>query len=677
MRDYLPLVVSGIVAGSIYALAATGLVLSYISSGVLNFAHGAIATIYTFAFYVTLREEVGLPTWLAAVLIVGVAAPLGGLVLHRFVFTRLLGTSIATQVVTSLGLLLALQGLVIVIYGGGSRGAAALFPTSTFRLPGVNVGWDQLIVVVLVAACVLTLTIVFRRSDQGLRTRSVVEDRELAETFGVDSNRVMALGWMIGTMFAALSGILLAPTFGLDPISITLLIVVAFAGAAIGRLQSFPLTYAGSMAIGVAASLSLKAVTYTQDQNLRGLPNSIPFIVLLLVLTLSRRGRFWEASVSQGHDLEAGAVLRRRPSLWKIGAGAVVATVLPPALLSGGDLGIATQVVVFVLLFSSLGLLIGLSRQVSLSHAVFLAVGATTAAHAMNAGVPFLLAVGLGALAVVPLGALVAIPAIRLSGLFLALATLAFGVLAQNLIYATKLVFGTGGVIRVERPSALGLSLAGDQAYYYVTLAVVVAGLLLVEAVWRTRLGRVLAALGDSPRAAVSLGVRVPAARVLAFCLSAALAGAAGALLGPLFGALTNIGGTFGFFQSLLWVSLLVVAGSTSISGAVLAALLLVWVPHQFGATASEYQPLLFGLAAMLFAARAEGLAGLFRLPSGVVLAEASKWRLASSPGRERRALAEQAAVLGRSRTPRNVRTDAGAAEAGDAQRAGKRVEVR
>jgi branched-subunit amino acid ABC-type transport system permease component len=645
MKDYLPLIVSGIVAGSIYALAATGLVLSYISSGVLNFAHGAIATVYTFVFYVTLREGLGLPTWVAAVVVLGAAAPVGGLVLHRFVFTRLLGTSTATQVVTSLGLLVALQGLVFVVYGGTTRYAAPLFPTSTFRLPGVNVGWDQLSVVVLVAACVLGLTIVFRKSDQGLRTRSVVEDRELAEIVGVNSNRVMALGWIIGTMFAALSGMLLAPTFGLSPISITLLIIVAFGGAVIGRLQSFPLTYAGSLIIGVAASLSLKVAA--GSPNLRGLPSSIPFIVLLLVLVLSRKDRFWEASVKQGHDVEAGALLRRRASFGKIGLGVLLAAVLPPALLSGGDLGVATQVVVFVLVFSSLALLIGLSRQVSLSHAVFVAVGGAAAGHALNAGVPFPLAVMAGGLAVVPLGALVAISAIRLSGLFLALATLGFGVLAQNLIYSTQFVFGVSGSFGVDRPSFLGLSLADDKTYYWICLAVVVGGVLLAEAVWRTRLGRVLAVLGDSPRAAMSLGVRVSAARLLAFCFSAALAGLAGALLGPLFGALTNYGDAFGFFQSLLWVSLLVVAGSTSISTSVVASVLLIWVPYKLGATASEYQPVLFGLAAMIFAGRAGGLVGLFRLPPAATLVEGSQWRLSSSPGRERRALAQQQAVRG------------------------------
>ena len=180
---------------------------------------------------------------------------------------------------------------------------------------------------------------------------------------------------------------------------------------------------------------------------------------------------------------------------------------------------------------------------------VFVALGATTLARLPDAGVPYLVALLLAGLVMVPVGALVAIPAIRLSGLFLALATFGFGVLAQNLLYPDEAVFGAKAILTIERPEIFGLSLRGDTAFYFFVLAVVVAGVLAVEAVRVTRLGRVLRALADSPTAVQSLGINPVVPRVLVFCLTGFLAAIAGGLLGTL--TLSVNAQTFDFFQSL------------------------------------------------------------------------------------------------------------------------------
>jgi ABC-type branched-subunit amino acid transport system permease subunit len=254
---------------------------------------------------------------------------------------------------------------------------------------------------------------------------------------------------------------------------------------------------------------------------------------------------------------------------------------------------------------------VGQSRQVSLGHAIFVALGATTMAHLHNAGVPFGVALPLAGLAVVPLGALISIPAIRLSGLFLALATFGFGVLTQNLLFPTSFMFGSTSVVNVPRPAALH----GDRAFFYFVLAVVVLGVLAVEAVRRSRLGRMLVALGDSPTAVSSLGVNPLATRVLTFCLSAFLAAIAGALIGAQVYSVNTV--TFSFFQSLVWVTVLVAAGAYSFGGAVLAALLFNVVPMVFTAKAvAQWQPVAFGVLALTLAQGDNGLVGLLgRIP--------------------------------------------------------------
>jgi ABC-type branched-subunit amino acid transport system permease subunit len=258
---------------------------------------------------------------------------------------------------------------------------------------------------------------------------------------------------------------------------------------------------------------------------------------------------------------------------------------------------------------------------VSLCHAVFVVFGATTLAHLTD--LPPLVALFVAALIMVPVGALVAIPALRLSGLFLALATFGFGVLAQYLIFPTRFAFGAESLVRLSRP---GFARA-DTAVYYLVLAVVVVGVLIVELVRVTRLGRTLRVLADSPTAVESLGVEPTTARVLVLCLSAFLAALAGGLQGWQFQVLSLA--SFDFFHSLIWVTVLVAAGAATLSGSIAAALLLVTVPSVFSsAVVTDWLPVVFGVSAMLLAQAPNGMVSLLRVPDLGRLAAARSFRL-------------------------------------------------
>jgi ABC-type branched-subunit amino acid transport system permease subunit len=395
---------------------------------------------------------------------------------------------------------------------------------------------------------------------------------------------------------------------------------------------SLPLTYLGGLAIGVGASLSTKYVA--SHPLVAGVPTSLPFIVLFLVLVLSRKGRFAEVTRITQRAVTGLRVQRRRFPVTTVAALAGVAVVLP-AFLTSARLLTATSTLAYVLIFASLGLLVGLSRQVSLCHAVFVVFGATTLAHLQSAGVPWLFALLISGLLLVPVGALLAIPAIRLSGLFLALATFGFGVLAQNLLFGTDMVFGKKASVTLHRPELFGISLNNDHAYYYFVLAIVVLGIVVVEAVRVTRLGRLLRGLADSPTAVESLGINPTSSRVLLFCLSGFLAAIAGGLLGSL--TKTVSPASFDFSQSLLWVTVLVAAGASTLGGSVLAAVLLVAVPSFItSSNVLQYQPIFFGLAAILLAQTPNGIATLFRRPDFSALSRGSAWRLSSRRLRER-----------------------------------------
>jgi branched-subunit amino acid ABC-type transport system permease component len=636
MSEYLPFVVIGLFTGAVYALAAAGLVLTYKTSGVFNFGHGAIGMFAAYVFY-HLNTAWGwgtIPSMAVALLLFG---PLMGVLLDRVLFRSLAGAGLASYVVASLGLLVFLQGLAVRWKGGNTYRINPFFPTNTFKVPGVSgvfVTVEQALVVAIAVLAGVALTAFFRVTKLGLRTRAVVNDRDLTSLVGVSPNVVTTLSWALGCFFASLSAILFVPSLGLDSVLLTLLVLTALGAAAAGRLTSIPVTMVTAFAIGVGQSLLVKAIG--TRPSLAGLPTSLPFVVLFVILFFAKKTTF--ALPARAQERIAKATARRGgrshrsrfPARQLLVLSAVA--VLLPATVSGYRLSTATTAVAMVLVFSSLSLLLGLSRQVSLCHAMFVSFGATNLSLLLHAHVPFLPALILAALLVVPLGAIVAIPSIRLSGLFLALATFGFGKLAQDVLYPTALAFGSDSLASVPRPAAF----RGPMAFYYLVLAIAIVGVVVVEVLKASRLGRTLRALADSPTAVESLGISPSASRVIVFCVSAFLAGLAGGLLGTLVQSINP--NSFDFFLSLLWVTVLVVAGASTLGGSVLAAILLVVVPAILTSRAvTEWQPVAFGLAAMAFAQLPNGIMTMARMPDWSAAWQRVSWKAAHQHRAEER----------------------------------------
>jgi branched-subunit amino acid ABC-type transport system permease component len=595
----LPFVVVGLVTGSLYGLAGVGLVLTYKTSGVFNFAHGAVATVGAYSFYV-LHVQHGVP-WLLALLlcVVGLGAVLG-LALERLA-RSLARVSPALQVVATVGLLLVVQSLAVVMFGAAQRNVPPFLPTGLFSIGGVNIGVDQLVIMLVALVSAGTLFVFFRATKLGLSMRAVVDDPDLLATSGTSAVRVRQAAWVVGAAFACLSGVLVVPATGLDASILTLLVVQAFGAAAVGLFSSLPLTYAGGLLIGVLASVSTKYVG--QVSWLAGFPSAVPFLVLFTVLVLAPRRRL--VDVGAQLRLRVTAAPSRPSAAGKVAAAVVlVALALVPGLV-GARLAVWTSGLVLVIVFLSLHLLVRTSGQVSLAHASFAAVGAAGFAHLVSAGLPWGLALLGAGLITVPVGALIAVPAIRLSGLYLAVATFGFGILLERLVFRTSLMFGAAGALDTPRPPGL----TSDRAYYYVVLAVALLAAATATAVIRGRLGRLLQAMSDSPTALSTLGTEVNVVRVLVFCLSSFLVGVAGALLG---GVTQSINGTaFSFFTSLQWLAVLAISGAPfryrPVPTALLAGASIAVIPSYIGsATLQDYLPAIFGVAAMLNALGAE-----------------------------------------------------------------------
>jgi branched-subunit amino acid ABC-type transport system permease component len=604
VTELLPFLVAGLVTGSLYGLAGLGLVLTYRTSGVLNLAHGAIAAAAAFLFY-TLHTEHGLPWPLAAVLVLAAFGLIGGVFLERV--TRSLGdVPVAVVIVATVGLLLGIIGLLSLIYGHASRAFPDFLPTSGFSVSDVNVTWSQVIAFVIASGSAVGLYLFLQRSRLGVAMRAVVDDRTLVSLTGQKPARVRAMAWIIGNTFAALSGILLAPGLGLDSILLTLLVVQAFGACAIGRFTSLPLTYAGGLFVGVAASL---ATRYLTKPPLNGLPSTVPYLVVIVVLLAVHPRKLPKVGAGV-RSLAAGASgIDRRIA----GAGTLaglVGLLFVPALV-GSKLPVWINGLIYVVIFGSLALLVWLSGQISLCHMAFAAFGATTFAHLIVRGVPWGPALLLAGLCTAPTGALVAVPAIRTSGIYLAVLTLGFGIFLQNVVYPTSFMFGGEIFVRGTRPVLGFLDGRNDKDLYFVVLVVAVATGLLLLAIARSQLGRFLRAMSESPTLLTTHGLAVNVTRLLVFCLSAFLAGIGGALLLTQAGSVSGVG--FGPIQSLVLLAVLAVCGTRLVRSTILAAALLGIVPGYVTSFGIDQQTTVFGLTALAAAVLIAQRAGLAR----------------------------------------------------------------
>jgi branched-subunit amino acid ABC-type transport system permease component len=624
VTSLLPFLITGIVTGSLYGLAGVGLVLTYRTSGVFNFGHGAIAAGAAYLFF-TLHFEHGVSWPLAAVLTVGVFAVVIGWIMERI--TRRLGDAPeAIVIVTTVGILLGVEGYLFLQFGDVTRSFPDFLPTSGFTLSGVNISWAQTISVIVATTSVIGLYLYLQRSRMGVAMRAVVDDPTLVALSGDNLMRVRRVSWAVGSAFAALSGILLAPTLGLDVNLLTFLVVQAFGAAAIGLFRSLPTTYLGGMAVGLCASLATKFFTRAPFS---GVPPAVPFLILLAVLLAVPVSKLPRRPTNL-RSLVGNAPAPSRSQAAALAAGGLLLLLVVPAFV-GTYLPAWTAGLVYIIVFASLGLLVWTSGQISLCHAAFLAVGATTMAHlTTNHGVPWGVALVLAGLVTMPIGALVAVPAIRLPGLYLALATVGFGILMQDVAYPSGLMFGAELSVSAARPSLGFVDGTSDTTFYYIVLAVSLSCLVAVALIARSRLGRLLRAMAETPTMLATHGLGVNMTRLIVFCVSAFFAGVAGALLVTQFGATSGV--AFGPIQSLTYVAVLAICGTRLLRSSILAATFVAVVPAYLTEFGVDRQLLGFGviavIAGVVIASRTEMAAAVARR------AAASEGRVAGAPPR-------------------------------------------
>ncbi len=606
MRDFLSFTILGIVVAGVYAVAASGLVVTYTTSGIFNFAHGAIGMMGAFAYW-QLAYGWGLPTPVAIALVLLVVAPAFGWVLDRTIFRGLQGVSEVTRVVVSIGLTFGLMALAPIIWSPKqNRKVQPLFGQNKITIFDVGVTWHQITIILVAIAVAIGLRALLYGTRSGVNMRAVVDNRSLAQLNGARPNRASALSWALGCSLAALAGILIADQLGLEVVALTFLVVNAYAAAIVGRLSSLPMTYLGALILGLLQSYASGYL----PKNPEWLPSdidvvtplrlAIPVIMLFVVLLLLPHAPLRVHGLVRSREVVLRPTIRR--SLVGFGivilATALLTLVLDPKNMLSWSRGFALGLIML-----SLVPLTGYGGQISLAQISFAGLGAYAVAQWGGADsfnpLGVVLAIGIAA----AVGALVALPALRLRGIYLALATLAFAFFMEKVVFTQRAVFGAGAR-PVQRPPGF----EGDGAFM-ILLAIVfcLVGLLVV---W-LRLGpfgRRLQAMKDSPAACATLGLNLTVTKLQLFVLSAGIAGLGGAMLAML--QKSALPANFETLQGLPILLMAVAGGVAMVSGALTGGMLYASFP-----VVADAVPPLANLLAV-----APGLIGisLGRNPNGI-----------------------------------------------------------
>lgn len=598
MEEVLRFAVIGLGLGAMYSLASQGLVLIYRGSGVLNFAHGAIGMVGAYAF-MELRITHEASFAVSAAIGILVSALIGALC-QFLVIKRLKRASPITRIVATLGILLTLQSVAVLRYGGRATFVPPDLPQGVITLHGTIVlPIDRLIMVIVASVLTVVLWAVYRYTRFGLGTSAVAENELAAATLGWSPDRVAMVNWALGSALAGLAAILIAPIVTLQVAVMTNLVLAAMASALVAGFRSFPVAFAAGVGLGVTQTV---AGRFTAE--ISGLASSLPFVVIVLVLVF--RGSSLPLRDFPQQRLPLIGSGKIRPSYLLAGVAIPTGLIL---LASATWVDAITVTLAIGLIILSIVLLTGYAGQFSLGQFAFAGFGAWVAGRATVAwDLPFAAAFLVGTLLAIPLGMIFALPAVRTRGITLAVVTLGLGTAMEYMIFNSGPLTGGVSGTDIGEPTLFGLNINAaehPQRYALVTLVCLVLLTVAVANVRRGRSGRRLIAIRTNERAAAALGITVTTAKLYVFGLAAAIAASGGILL-----AFRNqyvaYGTIFTSFASISAVGWSMIGGLGFLMGPVFGATL---APGSVGAAllnsipgeTARFLPLVSGLLLILF----------------------------------------------------------------------------
>jgi ABC-type branched-subunit amino acid transport system ATPase component/ABC-type branched-subunit amino acid transport system permease subunit len=594
------IVFDGVVLGLTYGILAVGLVLVYRSARVINFAHGQMGVFCAAVLaLLTIKYDVNYYVALVAVLVLGgvIGAAIELVVVRRLFTAPRVILFVATLGVTQL--LLLFQFLL------PQLGKYEPFPTpldTTWEVGGIFVGSRHIMVLVIVPALTALLAFFLQRTKYGTAIRAAADNADAARTSTINIKAMSTVVWILAGVLATITAVLVAPLKGASVAATAqlgpALILRSLAAALIGRMRSMPLALLGGVAIGVAEKL----LFYNSPAE-PGVIDALLFVVVLVaVLAVSRSARDDEGSKSMSFSPRVKPVpaalqrfwLARRVQTAGIALSVLIGLLIPVVFTQPSTQLTFASVLMYAIVALSLTLLTGWAGQLSLGQFAFVGLGAILSAalvrgmtfdvlgaHIEIPTVSFEATILIAAVVCALVAMIVGIPALRVRGLFLAVTTLAFAVMAQTWLLERPFLLGEESFVRLQLPEWL----RDRQTYYYVCLGALVLIAVILGRIRRSGIGRSLVAVRDNELGASAFTISPTRMKLLAFGVAGTLAG----LAGGLFAGLQVQYGTNAFppEESLRVVAIAVIGGLSSITGALLGALWVIGLPALVGDTES------------------------------------------------------------------------------------------
>lgn len=516
---------TGLASAASLFLVASGLSIIFGVSRVVNFAHGSFYMLGAYIAYslVQVLGATALGFW-GAVGLASVAVGLIGVLVETTLLRRLYRSPELFQLVATFGVVLVIQDLALAAWGPedllGPRaprldGAVSLF--------GQRVPEYDLALIVIGPAVLAILWALLNRTRWGILVRAATQDPEMAGALGVNQKWLLTGVFFLGSLLAGLGGALQLPREPANLLMDMNIIAEAFVVVVIGGMGSIGGAFLAAVIIGEMQAFGILIFP------------EITLVLIFLVMAVVLVIRPWglmgkpESLTAAAQAREVGRPFRPVRALWRSAGGALLlALVLLP--LAAGDyaLEVASEILIFVLFAASLHFIMGIGGLISFGHAAYLGFGAYAAALAVHhLEAPMVPALIAGPILGAAGAALFGWFCVRLSGVYLAMLTLAFAQIAWSGVFQwTDFTGGDNGILGIW-PDAWA---AGAARFYWLTLTLVVAALWALRRAVLAPFGFALRAGRDSRLRAAALGLDVTAIQWMAFILAGAAAGLAGGL---------------------------------------------------------------------------------------------------------------------------------------------------
>ncbi|TAK66256.1 MAG: ABC transporter permease [Betaproteobacteria bacterium] len=616
LSAFLVQLLNGLASASSLFLVAAGLSIIFGVTRIVNFAHGSLYMLGTYIAYSLVKVFGGgmLGFW-GGVLCAGIAVGLFGALVERLLLRRLYHAPELLQLLATFALVLIIRDFALWTWGAEDLlGPRAPGLGGAIDIAGRQFPEYDLLLIALGPLVLGLLWLLLTRTRWGTLVRAATEDREMAGALGVNQAWLFTSVFALGSFLAGLGGAIQIPR---EPAVLTMDLTIlsdVFVVVVVGGMGSIPGAFLAAVIIGVLKAMCIgigigNVSALGIDFSFSKLTLVVEFIVMAVVLVIRPWGLLGrQQSIPRGAASVEPPLYLPPPALLKGLAAALLMLALLPLFSDRYTLVLLTDILVFALFAVSLHFIMGPAGMHSFGHAAYFGLGAYAAALLFKHAVPMEAALLLAPL-VGGLGALVfGWFCVRLSGVYLAMLTLAFAQIAWSVVYQwDAFTGGSNGLVGIWPANWL----ASKTAFYYLALALCAGGVILLWRIVFSPFGYALRAGRDSPLRADAIGIDVRRQQWLGFALAGVLAGLAGAVHAFSKGSISP--DTLSIPRSVDGLVMVLMGGIQTLTGAVAGAALFTWLQDSIARQTEFWRALLGGIILFLVLAFPQGIAGFIR----------------------------------------------------------------